>query len=205
MSNNSPSESNWLHSSSSYISQRQLAFINSIINMQHGDLPKQILEVGSHTLMRRESLLPGKTVLINSASPPSNSYSKHGTTRNPWNTRSNASLTSNRISPCNTNILELPPRGSCPPNWKIGLPLDNHPQGHLDATCKNNFRFRLLAGCDGLEADASHCRSRNNHSQPNNSIYKLCHSEPEHNSTSLPNARCSNRFDPASWVTSLQQ
>ena len=30
---------------SSFISQRQLAFINSIINMQPGDLPKPILEV----------------------------------------------------------------------------------------------------------------------------------------------------------------
>ena len=29
---------------SSYISQRQLAFINSIINMQASDLPKQLLE-----------------------------------------------------------------------------------------------------------------------------------------------------------------
>ena len=32
------------HSISSYISQRQLAFINSIINMQASDLPKQLLE-----------------------------------------------------------------------------------------------------------------------------------------------------------------
>ena len=32
------------HSISSYISQRQLAFINSIINMEASDLPKQLLE-----------------------------------------------------------------------------------------------------------------------------------------------------------------
>ena len=47
------------------------------------------------------------------------------------------------------------------------------------ATRKNNFRICLLTGCDGLEGDASCSRSRNNQSQPNNPICKLCLSEPE--------------------------
>ena len=42
-----------------------------------------------------------------------------------------------------------------------------------------SFRIRLLVGCDGLEADASRFRWRKDHSQPNNSTCKFCHSEPE--------------------------
>ena len=43
-------------------------------------------------------------------------------------------------------------------------------------TRRNNFRIRLLVGCDGLEADASRFRWRKDRSQPNNSTCKLCHS-----------------------------
>ena len=59
------------HSISSYISQQQLAFINSIINMQASDL----LELETPEL--KESLSPGETSLMNSASPPSNSFLVH--------------------------------------------------------------------------------------------------------------------------------
>ena len=64
------------------------------------------------------------------------------------------------------------PIGRPAPHWTITLH-DTY------ATHKSNFRIHLLTGCDGLEADASRFRSRNNHSQPNNPICKLCQSEPE--------------------------
>ena len=63
------------------------------------------------------------------------------------------------------------PIGRLVPHWTVTL--DTH------ATRRNNFRIRLLVGCDGLEADASRFRWRKDQSQPNNSTYKLCHSEPE--------------------------
>ena len=64
------------------------------------------------------------------------------------------------------------PIGRPAPHWTVTLQ-------DIHATRKNNFRIRLLVGCDGLEADASRFRWRKDHSQPNNSTCKLCHSEPE--------------------------
>ena len=64
------------------------------------------------------------------------------------------------------------PIGRPAPHWTVTLQ-DTH------ASRRNNFRIRLLVGCDGLEADASRFRWRKDRSQPNNSTCKLCHSEPE--------------------------
>ena len=55
----------------------------------------------------------------------------------------------------------------------------------LSQSCKQilSFIYSILSyshvGWDGLEADASRFRWRKDHSQPNNSTCKLCHSEPE--------------------------
>ena len=114
---------------SSFISQRQLAFINSII---------KYLKWESQTLMRKESLLPGKTLLINSVSPPSNSYSKHRSARNPGDTWLSASLISKHHHDA-TPIWQLPPRWMHPPNRKTSPTLDSHLKDTY-ATHKNNFR-----------------------------------------------------------------
>ena len=44
----------------------------------------------------------------------------------------------------------------------------------IHKTRRNNFRIRLLTGCDGLEADASRFRQRRNGRSPNDPSCKLC-------------------------------
>ena len=76
---------------SSYISQRQLAFINSIINMQASDLSKQLLEARVGNPRAKGSLSPGVTCLMSSASPPSNNFLVHPATKRPGNDQPNGS------------------------------------------------------------------------------------------------------------------
>ena len=77
------------------------------------------------------------------------------------------------LSRCDINI------GKPISHWQVtrGQPL---------LTRKNNFRIRLLVGCDGLEHDASRFRHRSYSSGDN--ICKLCLSEPEDSSHFI--ARC---------------
>ena len=46
-------------------------------------------------------------------------------------------------------------------------------------TKRNNFRIRLLVGCDGLEHDACRLRTRRFPGVNNSSVFKLCLKEPE--------------------------
>ena len=56
----------------------------------------------------------------------------------------------------------------CPaPHWKVTI-------GDPKLTRLNNFRIRLLVGCDGLEADAARFRSRTTTAQPGDPSCKLC-------------------------------
>ena len=52
------------------------------------------------------------------------------------------------------------------------------------AICRNNFRIRLLTGCDGLEHEAAHFRTRSHYGAlPGDSSCELCDAEvedPEH-------------------------
>ena len=108
---------------SSFISQRQLAFINSIINMQASDLPKQILEVrianpnAKGITATWKDLVPTTIQIIapkriletlNQAPPRYSSLHLHA-----------------------TSMRELPPRWLRPPNRKTGPSPDNHPPRHL--------------------------------------------------------------------------
>ena len=56
---------------------------------------------------------------------------------------------------------------SPPPHWKVTI-------GDPKLTHMNNFRIRLLVGCDGLEADAASFRSRTTNAQPGDLPCKLC-------------------------------
>ena len=62
-------------------------------------------------------------------------------------------------------------------HWKVTV-------GDPKLTRKNNFRIRLLTGCDGLEHDAAHFRTRSHYGAlPGDSSCKLCNAEvedPEH-------------------------
>ena len=162
---------------SSFISQRQLIFINYIISMQSSDLPKQVLEVRIVNPNAKGITATWKDLVDKLCLPSSNCYSKYCIERNPGKAQSSASSISKLTYPCNisgrTTLGDCAlPIGRSAPHWTITL--------HDTYTTRNsNFRIRLLTGCDGLEADASHFRSRNNHSQPNNPICKLCYSEPE--------------------------
>ena len=53
------------------------------------------------------------------------------------------------------------------PHWKVTI-------GDPKLTHLNNFRVRLLVGCDGLEADAAHFRSRTTNAQAGDCSCKLC-------------------------------
>ena len=63
------------------------------------------------------------------------------------------------------------------PHWKVTV-------GDPKLTRKNNFRIRLLTGCDGLEHDAARFRTRSHYGAlPGDSSCKLCNAEvedPEH-------------------------
>ena len=51
--------------------------------------------------------------------------------------------------------------------------------GDVNLTRKNNFRIRLLVGCDGLEKDAFRFRTRNTGRMAQNPSCKLCGAESE--------------------------
>ena len=64
--------------------------------------------------------------------------------------------------------------GEC--DIKLGRPLQHLSitLGKTSLTQANNFRTRLLVGCDGLEKDAVRFRYRNNTNTPSDPSYKLC-------------------------------
>ena len=86
-------------------------------------------------------------------------------TRRLLNIQSHLSL-SNDCSSLPIGACDLP-IGKPAPHWAATL-------SDVHRTRRNNFRIRLLTGCDGLEADASRFRTRRNGRSPNDPSCKLC-------------------------------
>ena len=90
------------------------------------------------------------------------------------------------LSRCDINL------GKPIPHWQIT-------RGQPTLTRKNNFRIRLLVGCDGLEQDANRFRHRSLSSFPaGDNRCKLCLSEPEDASHFI--ARCPALSGPRSLL-----
>ena len=92
----------------SFISQRQLTFINSIFNMQSSDLPKQILEVRIANPNAKGITATWKNLVDKLCLPPPNCCSKHHTKRNPGNNQSSTSSTFKLTYPCNISARTTP-------------------------------------------------------------------------------------------------
>ena len=142
---------------SSYISQRQLAFINSIINMQASDLPKQLLEARVGNPRAKGITVTWGNLLDELCLPSIKQLLSTSCNKETWK-RSTKRLLNIRAYIAMQDQCEKYPKRPAP-HWTVTLQ-------DIHATRKNNFRIRLLVGCDGLEADASRFRWRKDHSQP---------------------------------------
>ena len=138
------------HSISSYISQHQLAFINSIINMEASDLPKQLLEVRVVNPRAKGITVTWGNLLDELCLPSIKQLLSTPRSKETWK-RSVKRLLNIRAYITALDQCEKYPLGDCDlpigrpaPHWTVTLH-DTH------ATRKNNFRIRLLVGCDGLE------------------------------------------------------
>ena len=178
--NNSPPEPNWLP-------------LHLIIH-----LPKT---AGFHKqiLMQRESLLPGKTSLINSVSPPIQQLFKTLLSKESWWHSIKCLLD---IQACitiqhwcdNYPLDECTlPIGRPAPHWTITLK-DTY------ATHRNNFRSRVWCGWRWMPAVSDLETTGPNQTIPSASSATL---SPKTTSTSLPNPRRSHLFDSASWAKSI--
>ena len=143
--------------------------------MEASDLPKQLLEArvrNPRATVTRGNLLD-ELCLPSIKQLLSTPYNKET-----WK-RSIKRLLNIRAYISMQDQCEKYPLGDCA--LPIGRPAQHWTVTLQDtrATRRNNFRIRLLVGCDGLEANASHFRWKKDHSQLNNSTCKLCHSEPK--------------------------
>ena len=158
---------------SSYIAQRQLAFVNSIATMNPSALPRRLLEYRI-SCNPTSGCIPEWSKLLSSLNLPSiiellHCQRTHSSwkisTRRLLSIQSNLSLT-NECSNLPIGLCDLP-LGKPAPHWAATL-------ADIHRTRRNNFRIRLLTGCDGLEADASRFRLRRNGRSPNDPSCKLC-------------------------------
>ena len=163
---------------SSFISQKQLSFINSISSMSTTDLPRQILEQRLSAPLL-SGIIPLWSQLLDSLHLPSlEQLLNNPRSKTSWKNSTKRLLNINHYIELIEGCPDYPiafcnlPRGKPSHHWFSTLH-DRH------ATSKVNFRVRLLVGCDGLEADASRFRRRLNGALPGDPICKLCRTEPE--------------------------
>ncbi len=163
---------------SSFISQRQLTFINSIAAMTSDDLPRQVLvaRLANPTL---SGIIPLWNQLLDSLNLPSieellsSHKSKHS-----WKSSIKRLLNIEQYVSLSEDCANYPigacilPLGKPAKHWAITI-------NDRKTTRKSNFRIRMLVGCDGLELDASRFRRRHNCSTPGDPTCKLCLTEPE--------------------------
>jgi hypothetical protein len=159
----------------SFISQRKLNSINSIICLDEQSLPKKLLSKRSQDSKAKGLIpdleatldhlnLPGITTLLDNPviiKPASwkRSIKKQLGIRPYLEFREVCQDYS--VSECDMKI------GRPLPHWSVTV-------GDVQRTRANNFRIRLLAGCDGLEKDAARFRSRSNGASPGDPSCKLC-------------------------------
>ena len=146
---------------SSFISQQQLTFINSIASMSTTDLPRLILEQRLTNPLLSGIIPLWQQLLDNLHLPSLEQLISTPRGKVSWKNSNKRLLNINHYIALTEEC----------PNYPIGycdLPLGK-PSHHWSstlhdrqATIRTNFRLRMLVGCDGLEADASRFRRRMN-------------------------------------------
>ena len=144
---------------SSFISQQQLTFINSITSMSPTDLPRLIL-VQRLTSQSLSGIIPWWQQLLDNLHLPSlEQLISTPRGKASWKNSSKRLL---NISHYIALTEECPdsPIGYC--NLPLGKPSHHWSSTLHDrkATTRTNFHVRMLVGYDGLEADASKFRRR---------------------------------------------
>ena len=158
----------------SLIQQRQLNFVRSFASLPADSLPRLVLEKRFSGSPMKGSL-PIFCTLLESLDLPSlpsiieGSWSRKAWRR--WVGNLCRSIEySSFLDECSHLHLSdcMFPLGKPVPHWTVTRGLPN-------LTRINNFRIRLLVGCDGLEADASRFRARRLPGiTPNDPVCKLC-------------------------------
>ena len=160
------------------IKQRMLGFIVSTVNLPSDSLPRKILMARANSsnpkgVVKRfnevlsDLNLPDLSELL--SSPPKTSIWKSHTKKH-LALRAQLEFLEScemyHISSCHLKLLR--PAS----HWSVTV-------GNPALTRINNFRIRLLVGCNGLEKDASRFRSRNTGAAAGDSTCKLCASGTE--------------------------
>ena len=163
---------------SSFISQQQLTFINSIASMSTTDLPRLILEQRL-TNPSLSGIIPLWQQLLDNLHLPSlEQLISTPRGKASWKNSNKRLLNINHYIALTEECPDYP-IGYC--DLPLGKP-SHHWSSTLhdrQATIRTNFRLRMLVGCDGLEADASRFRRRMNSTAPGDSTCKLCLTAPE--------------------------
>ena len=158
---------------SSFIAQRQLAFINSIATMDSSALPRRLLESCVRYNPASGCIHVWRALLDDLNLPSISDLLGTQRAHNSWKSAIKRLLSIQANLSLADDCPHLPigacdlPLGKPAPHWAITL-------ADIHRTRSNNFRIRLLTGCDGLEADASRFRRRLNGRSPNDPSCKLC-------------------------------
>ena len=155
------------------IQQRQLNFIVSVANLDPDALPRMLLCARSASSTAKGITRHYQQILSDFNLPGLSSLLSEPPKGSPWKAfiKKHLGLTSyltflEECNDCYASQCAFKPH--CPaPHWKVTI-------GDPKLTRLNNFRIRLLVGCDGLEADASRFRSRTTTAQPGDPSCKLC-------------------------------
>ena len=153
--------------------QRQLNFIVSIANLDPNALPRKILSTRSASTTAKGITCQYHPVLTNLNLPDLSFLLSEPPKCSPLKAfiKKHLGLTSyltflEKCDDCYVSQCAFKPLHTAP-HWKVTI-------GDPKLTRLNNFRIRLLVGCDGLEADATHFRSRTTNAQPGDPSCKLC-------------------------------
>ena len=155
------------------VQQRQLNFIVSVANLDSNALPRKILSTRSASTTAKGITHQYHQVLNNLNLPDLSYLLSEPPKCSPWKAfiKKHMGLISyltflEECDDCHVSQCAFKPLHPAP-HWKVTI-------GDPKLTRLNNFRIRLLVGCDGLEADAACFRSRTTNAQPGDPSCKLC-------------------------------
>ena len=162
----------------SLVQQRQLTFVHSLSSMANDALPKKIF-LARVSASAKKGSIPVWSELLHSLDLPE----LHQLAESPWSRESwkkfiKCLLKTNSLMTHQLDFTHLP-ISQC--SFELGKPLPHWSVSRSIPTLtgRNNFRIRLLVGCDGLEHDACRFRTRRYPSADNSPLCKLCFQEPE--------------------------
>ena len=160
------------------IQQRQLTFVNSFSAMASDALPRMIFSARVQSTANKGSIPVWSTLLQSLDLPDLSQLMDSPWSRKSWKKFVKCLLKTNSLLHHQLDCSHLP-ISQCSfeldkplPHWSVtrSLPL---------LTRRNNFRIRLLVGCDGLEHDACRFRTRRFPDAGHSSVCKLCLQESE--------------------------